>query len=234
MTAATIGFVLPFDSALDREYWRFLPESVDLYLARTPHVSGPLGVDLIAAVSDPDRVLPVARDMAEALDPDIVVYACTSGSFLRGLEACSRLRADMEAAGCRQAGSTSEFLLDALTHLEARTVAVATPYDDEMTGLLVKFLGEAGHDTVSVANLGMTGDPKTVGPEAVLDLALAADSDDADVLFLSCTNLRTFEHIARLEADLGKPVVAANQVSVWGALRRIGAPMPRNDQALFA
>jgi maleate isomerase len=234
MTTATIGFVLPFDSALDREYWRYLPEEVDLYLARTPHVSGPLGVDLIAAVSDPDRVLPVAKDMAEALDPDIVVYACTSGSFLRGLEACARLRTDMEAAGCRQAGSTSEFLLDALAHLGAHTVAVATPYDDEMTGLLVKFLGEAGHDTVSVANLGMTGDPKTVGPDAVLDLALAADSADADLLFLSCTNLRTFEHVTRLEEELGKPVVTANQVSVWGALRRIGAPMPRNGQALFA
>jgi maleate isomerase len=234
IAAGSIGLVLPFDSALDREYWRYLPEGIDLFLARTPHVSGPLGVPLIAAVSDPSVVLPIVADMAAALDPDVVVYACTSGSFIRGLDACLELRADMEAKGCRRAGSTSEFLLEALAHLGTAKVAVATPYDDEMTALLLAFLQAGGAQPVAVRNLGMTGDPKTVEAARVLQLARDADSGDAEVLFLSCTNLRTFDHIPALEEELGKPVLTANQVTMWGALKRASLPLPALDQALFA
>jgi maleate isomerase len=232
-TTASIGMILPFDSALDREFWQYVPDSVDLFLTRTPHVAGPLGVPLMAAVSEPASILSAAADMAVALDPDVVVYACTSGSFLRGLDACRQLRADIEAAGCRRGGSTSEFVLDALELLGAGRVAVAAPYDDEMTGLLLDFLREAGHDPVSFANLGMTGDPKTVDPQRVLGLARAADSPTAEALILSCTNLRTFELVPMLESELGKPVLTSNQVSVWGALVHAGAPMPEIDHALF-
>lgn len=232
-TTTSIGMIIPFDSALDREFWTYVPDTVDLFLTRTPHVAGPLGVPLMKAVSDPDAILSAAADMAIALDPDVVVYACTSGSFIRGHEACRRLRADIEASGCRRGGSTSEFILDALELLGVGKVAVAAPYDDEMTGLLLDFLREAGYDPVSFANLGMTGDPKTVDPEHVIGLARSADSPAADALLLSCTNLRTFDLIPRLESELGKPVLTSNQVSVWGALFHAGAPMPEIDHALF-
>lgn len=232
-TTGSIGLVLPFDSALDREFWRYVPGPVDLFLARTPHVGGPLGVPTIAAVSEESNVLPIVEDMVAALDPDIVVYACTSGSFMRGMGGCTRLTKEMEQRGSRRAGSTSEFLLEALTALGARKVAVATPYDDEMTAMLVDFLAEGGFETVSVRNLGMTGNPKDVPSDEVAALAEAADHPDADVLFMSCTNLHTFDLVTDLERRLGKPVLTANQVTMWGALRRAGLPSPDVDQALF-
>ena len=230
----SLGLVLPFDSALDREYWQYLPEGVDLFVARTPHVVGPLGVDLMAAVADPEVILGVAGDMATALAPDAVVYACTSGSFLRGLDACLRLTADMVGRGCKRAGSTSEFLLAALRHLGIERLAVGTPYDDALTGLLVEFLNEGGVEPVSVSNLGMTGDPKNVDAEGVRVLARQSDAPEAEAVFLSCTNLRTFEHIGRLETELGKPVLTANQVTMWGALALAGLPQPSLDHRLFA
>ncbi len=229
----SVGVVLPFDSALDHELWQYTPPDVDLYLARTPHRGGPLGLPVITAASEPELIIAVAKDMAEALDPDTVVYSCTSGSFIRGLDACVALASDMEAVGCRSAGTTSGFLLDALDHLGSSRVALATPYDDTMTSLLVEFLKEAGCEPVSVANLGMTGDPKTVPPEEVIRLALDADSDDADVLFLSCTNLRTFDVIPELEETLSKPVIASNQITMWGALRLAGIAPPPLDHRLF-
>lgn len=229
----SVGVVLPFDSALDHELWQYTPAGVDLYLGRTPHCRGPLGLPVIAAASEPDLIIPVAKDMADALDPDAVVYSCTSGSFIRGLHACLALASAMETAGCRRAGTTSGILLDALDDLGATHVAVATPYDDTMTSLLVEFLEEAGHEAASVANLGMTGDPKTVPREEVIRLALDADSDDADVLFLSCTNLRTFDVIHELEEKLSKPVIASNQITMWGALRLAGIAPPPIDHRLF-
>ena len=50
----------------------------------------------------------------------------------------------------------------------------------------------------------------------------AVDTDDAQALFISCTNLPTYDLIEPLEAALGKPVLTANQVSVWEGLRIAG------------
>ncbi len=44
----------------------------------------------------------------------------------------------------------------------------------------------------------------------------------ADALFISCTNLPTYDVIPQLEAELRIPVLSANQVTMWAALRRLG------------
>jgi maleate isomerase len=38
-------------------------------------------------------------------------------------------------------------------------------------------------------------------------------------MFISCTNLPTYDVIEPLEQALGKPVLTANQVTMWAALR---------------
>ena len=43
-----------------------------------------------------------------------------------------------------------------------------------------------------------------------------------EAVFVSCTNLPTYDVIAPLEAELGMPVLTANQVTMWAALRRVG------------
>jgi maleate isomerase len=43
---------------------------------------------------------------------------------------------------------------------------------------------------------------------------------DLDMVFLSCTNLRTLEVIDGLEADLGIPVVSSNLALAWDMARR--------------
>ncbi len=55
-------------------------------------------------------------------------------------------------------------------------------------------------------------------PDAVLALGLAADHPDADVVVLSCTDMRSVEVIAKLEAEIGKPVVTSNQAMMFQAL----------------
>jgi maleate isomerase len=44
----------------------------------------------------------------------------------------------------------------------------------------------------------------------------------ADALFISCTNLPTYDVIPQLEAELRIPVISANQVTMWAALRQLG------------
>lgn len=68
----------------------------------------------------------------------------------------------------------------------------------------------------------------TWGEEEVFALAREADSPDAEALLLPDTALHTATHIPALEKELGKPVLTANQVTVWEALRltdrRVNAP----------
>jgi maleate isomerase len=55
----------------------------------------------------------------------------------------------------------------------------------------------------------------------------------ADALFISCTNLPTYDVIPQLEAELRIPVISANQVTMWAALRRLGTRAVGPYQALL-
>jgi maleate isomerase len=63
-------------------------------------------------------------------------------------------------------------------------------------------------------------------PERVYREARKLDHADADAVFISCTNYRTFEIIERLERDLDLPVVTSNQATLWNTLRRLSVEPP--------
>ncbi|MGH3088432.1 MAG: maleate cis-trans isomerase family protein [Rubrobacteraceae bacterium] len=216
-----IGIITPFDLVLDREYWRWLPENASLHITRTPTVELPVGIEFVSLISQAAVIMRAVRDLAIA-SPEVIAYACASGSFVEGLAGEARLRAAMEEAGAKRAVTTSGALLEALQALDAKRVAVGTPYDGEVTERLSRFLAEAGRDTVSNAFLGLTGDIFRVSADSVRALAIAVDRPEADAVFLSCTNLRTFRVLPELEKELGKPVLSANQVTMWAALRAAG------------
>jgi maleate isomerase len=56
----------------------------------------------------------------------------------------------------------------------------------------------------------------------VVEVVRSVDRKDADAMFISCTNLPTYDIIEPLERALGKPVLTANQVTMWAALRVLG------------
>lgn len=219
--AVGIGIIAPFDLVLDREYWQWVPETVSVHLTRTHSLELPVGVELARAVSAAEAVAQGTRDLASAA-PAVTVYACTSGSFVDGLAGEARLRSVMEEAGAKRSVTTSGALLRALEALGARRVAVGTPYDAGVTAKLSEFLAEAGYETTSNAFFGLTSDIFRVSRASVRDLAIAADRPEADAVFLSCTNLRTFDVLPEIERELGKPVLSANQVTMWEALKVAG------------
>ena len=46
--------------------------------------------------------------------------------------------------------------------------------------------------------------------------------NDADALFVSCTNLPTLSIIDKLEKKLNKIILSSNQVLIWDTLQNIG------------
>jgi maleate isomerase len=216
-----IGVVAPFDFALDRELWRWAPEDVSLYLTRLPFFTTPVTVEMAVACGDRRAVRRATRDVLTP-EPDVVIYACTSGSFVDGAAGEEVLRRTMEDAGAPAARTTSGALIAALKVLGVSRLAIATPYVEPVTRRLVAYLAEHGVSTVSSQGLGLLGNIWRVTYSQVVEIVRAADDPAAEALFISCTNVPTYDLIEPLEQALGKPVLTANQVTMWAALRAMG------------
>jgi len=152
-----IGVVVPYDFALDRELWRWVPDDISLHLTRTPYVPLAVTMEMVVHVSDPAVV---ARGTAElkAVSPLVTAYACTSGSFVSGLAGEAALVTAMKEAGAPAAVTTSGGLLTALRHLDVHRIATATPYTADLTAGLSSYLAEARVEVVAAAGLGLTAE----------------------------------------------------------------------------
>jgi maleate isomerase len=216
-----IGVVAPFDFALDRELWRWVPDDVSLYLTRLPFFTTPMTIEMAVACGDRRAIRRATRDVLTP-EPAVVAYSCTSGSFVDGAIGEQVLRRTMLDAGAPAACTTSGALIDALAELGIGRLAIATPYVEPVTRRLVGYLAEHDVRTVSCEGLGLLGNIWRVTYAEVVEIVRAVDTDEAEALFISCTNLPTYDLIEPLEQALGKPVLTANQVTMWAALRAMG------------
>lgn len=216
-----IGVVTPYDFALDRELWRWAPDDVTLHVTRLRHAQLAVTVDMAVHVSDTEQVLTGAANL-RAVAPLVTAYACTAGSFVKGLAGEAALVAAMREAGAPAAVTTSGAMLTALRHLGLNRVATVTPYTNDLTIGLTSYLMEAGVEVVATSGLGLTANIWEVPYARTAELVRATDTPEAQAIVVSCTNLPTYDLIAALEAELSKPVVTANQVTMWAALSVAG------------
>lgn len=219
-----IGIIAPFDLALERELWRWAPLDVSLHLARTPYEEISVSLAMAELVSKPQHMQSATRDLL-GVNPEVVAYLCTSGSFIRGVAGEAELRQAMVDAGAPRAVTSSGALAEAIQELGLTGISVITPYDAELTEVLIAFLAELGVTVVRSEYMGLGGGIWRVNYRTVAELILKADVDDADAVFVACTNLPTYDIIAPLEARLGKPVLTANQLTVWACLGRMDLAM---------
>ncbi|MBB4688646.1 maleate cis-trans isomerase family protein [Amycolatopsis jiangsuensis] len=219
-----IGVIAPFDLALERELWRWVPMEVSLHLARTPYEPVPVSMEMAHLVSDSRHLAAATRDVLH-VEPEVVAYLCTSGSFVNGVDYERSLTKAICDAGAPDAVTTSGALAEVLQQLDLHRISVLTPYDADLTGALHGFLAELGVDTVASDHLGLGGGIWKVSYRTIAERILAADHSDAEAIFVSCTNLPTFDLIEPLEKALGKPVLTANQLTMWACLRRMQLPI---------
>ena len=225
MTDTRIGIIYPGDGALDREYWDFTPEGVSLHFTRQPLHEGPVGLDTMRGLIDDGSIEPCAESL-KPIHPAAVAFACTSASFIRGLDGERVIRERIEAAAGAPATTTSGGILAGCRALGLGKVAVAAPYVEEVSVKLGEFLEEGGIGVTRVRHMGLDGGIAEVSTDEVIRVGLETDTPDAEGLVISCTNLVTLEVIPELEQRLGKPVVSANQATVWHACLLAGVTWP--------
>ncbi|WP_030216995.1 aspartate/glutamate racemase family protein [Streptomyces sp. NRRL WC-3626] len=229
MTA--LGFLYPGHAAED-DYPRIeqlLGSDIRVDLVHTDIGEDAHRVDALREMGSPER-LAAGLQQLRLSGAETVVWACTSGSFVHGWEGAHEQVRNLARAAGMPASSTSFAFVHALREVGARRVAVGATYPDDVAELFAGFLRAGGVEVAGVRGAGIitAAEVGTWGEEEVLALARAADTPDADVLLLPDTALHTIAHLPALEKELGKPVLTANQVTVWEGLRladrRVNAP----------
>lgn len=185
-------------------------------------------VDALIDLGSPERLREGAAELGRR-GVDAALWACTSGSFVFGLEGARRQAAGVAEILGVPASSTSLAFVHACEAVGATRVAIAATYPADVAHAFGRFLAEAGLDVVSVrAHEVVTAvEVGTFGPEWVHRLVVAGDHSDASAVLVPDTALRTVAVVEELEAQLGKPVLVANQVTFWEALRLAGAFCPQ-------
>jgi len=220
--AIRVGFIeLSTSLAMSAEAPEALPHGVRPLLTRLRLPGGEVSAAALDEMVSSDRLEEAGRELADG-GARVVSFACTTGSLVRGPGFDQELVARLERASGARASTTSTALVAVLQALGARTVAVATPYVDELNELERRFLEASGFEVTALRGLGIGSDPEIARvPYArtrELALEVLGEGGDPDVVFVSCTNLPTLALLDELEQELGRPVISSNAVTIWHAL----------------
>ena len=98
-------------------------------------------------------------------------------------------------------------------------------FDEEMDELGATYFRDEGFDVVASRSADLPRDPCRIEPDEVLTWISQHASDDAQAVFIGGNGFRVVPAIERLEQQLGRPVLAANQVLLWSLLRKAGVRM---------
>ncbi|MBI4183854.1 MAG: aspartate/glutamate racemase family protein [Proteobacteria bacterium] len=222
-----IGVVVPpANVTCEGEFPKFLPEGVALLFNRMSRPGSKMTAEATLAMME--TLERAAADLAAPQPgPEVIVCACTSGTFLAGpAEHGSWGRRIHERTGV--AGiTTATAVLEALTALRARRVFMISPYPEPVHRVEVGFLEFHGFKVVADDTFACPDEPtiRAVTSRQVAERLHGHRTviRGCDAVFASCTALHTMDRIEEMERDLGVPVVSSNSATLWAALRQIGA-----------
>lgn len=228
-----VGLLYPGSSAED-DFAAFearLDGSLRLPVVRTSVGEDAHRADALLDLGSRARLAAGAAALA-AHRPDSVMWACTSGSFVFGWDGARRQAEQLGRCLDRPASSTSIAFVNALHRLGVQRVAVAASYPPDVTDHLVAFLAHGGIEVTDVSSRGIVTAVEVgrLGRSDVLRLVDSADLSDAEALLVPDTAMHTLSWLDGLETHAGKPVLTANQVTVWEGLNLLG-PVPRIEGA---
>lgn len=223
---ARLGRITPSRGWTSEHEWpRMLPRGVSYLVARIP---------LLATTTEElmkmgEYAIDAAKLLASA-SVDIICYGCTTGTMVKGIEYDRTLAEKLQKVTGIPAKTMAGAVIEALNELGTQKIALITPYIDEINKLEKAFLENIGFEVVYEKGLGITETVEIakISPADVYRLGKEglSKAPEADVLFLSCGNLRTIEILSALEKDIGKPVISSNQALLWSALRMVGVNEP--------
>ena len=216
-----IGFIIPSSNRrFEPEAAAFLPPDVVPHIARAQMT----GKSKAAPEVILERILEAARCLADARC-ELIFLHCTAHSTELGPKGELELLEAIRESTASGAAATGLAIRAALTALQAKTVAVVTPYDTGTTEAEVRYLEACGFPVAHVHAFDLAGsDAFCSTPALFWRKALTAEREHfimAEAVLLSCANIRCLETLDAIEAAAGRPVVTSNQAALWFAARSV-------------
>lgn len=178
------------------------------------------------------RLLGYFRNVEQALraferaKPDAVLFACTGSTYLVGLEE------EKKAFGNRGVISAAQAVLAALDALNARRIALLSPYPAWLTEACVAFWRSQGREITAVQSPG--GDREdtrriyALRSEDALQALARLNTQNADAVLISGTGMPSLGALASTHASL--PLLSSNLCLAWAASRQLQhAPLDRDS-----
>jgi maleate isomerase len=223
---ARMGLLTPaFDPVPESEAWAMAPQGVSIHVSRVSTTRGDA-----SSFAKPPHV-DAAVELLAGVKPSVILYSYSSSSYLLGAQAEEALRIRLEAIVpgipiVLAAIAASK----ALRALSVRRVAVVHPpwFTEEVNSKGGDYFRSRGFEVVSCARLAPLRTFAEVPPAEVYDWVKVNVPKQAEAVLIAGNGLRAVGVIQALEAALDKPVLTANQVTFWQALRTAGVTAPVN------
>lgn len=220
--AIHLGLVaLQSDETLEDEIRTHLPKTVSLLVTRVAS-----GTDVtLESLSNMENALGAAAGLFPQNKVfDALAYGCTSGTAQIGADVVAEKLRNVRTA--RSVTNPLTALLAACDQMNIRSLAYLSPYTETVSETLRRVLSKNGIDTPIYGDFGEANEATVarIDPQSTFDAACQLMQDQrADAMFLSCTNLPSFDIIPALEDRLGIPVLSSNLVLLWHMLHEAGA-----------
>jgi maleate isomerase len=232
-----IGVITPDgDIVPEMEFNALAPDGVSIHTTRIPFggyrpggkMDPTIANDPVRAIADPPAV-DDAADMLAMAPLHAIVFGFTSSSWVRGAADDAALKSRLEA---RTRGIpvviTSAAAAIAMDALSAKTVALISPswFSAEMAQQGARYFQSQGVEIVYSAPAGLPSDQQAIQPEQLYSWVRSHVPKNAEAVFIGGNGFRAISVIKALEEALDRPVLSANQVAFWCALRLSGTRAP--------
>jgi maleate isomerase len=236
---ARIGVLTPHgDIGPEGEFSAMAPEGVSIHAARVPlgvYAPGGAGAmdriiarDAVCAFAEP----PLVDDAAELLAAaplHAMAFAFTSSSYVRGAADDRALQARLEARtrGVPVVVTCAAAVLALATLGVGRLALIHPPwFSAELDGQGAAYFRGQGFDVVQSGPAALPSDQRAIHPGQLYEWVRTHTPASAEAVFIGGNGFRAVGVIQALEQDLARPVLTANQVAFWYALRLSGTRAP--------
>ena len=172
--------------------------------------------------------LDVAVELIKTVYPEVVAFACTSGSFIKGPEGDAWIMGKIEEACKCPAITASKAMANAINAMGIKKLTLVTPYTDDINMQEKRYIESMGVEVVAMKGLQIV-DAETLRTgtrEQMMELVYSADVPQSDGIFISCTNVEGMYIAGELEEKLNKPVISSNSAMLWSILNILGDKTP--------
>jgi maleate isomerase len=235
-----IGVLTPHaDVGPEAEFGAMATDGISIHAMRVPFGAyNPGGVMDRTIADDPVRAFaepPLVDDAAELLAGaplHAIVYGFTSSSYVRGAASDAALKSRLET---RTRGIPVVIpcaaAVTALTALGAKRLALISPpwFSAEMDQQGARYFQTQGFEVVYNGPAGLPSDQQAIQPSQLYEWVRTRTPKSAEAIFIGGNGFRAIGVIKALEEDLARPVLTANQVAFWQALRLSGTRTPIVD-----